>query len=373
MIYLNYAALCPIHSEVAREVEQTLTDFRGYLYSDAGIEWYGHTIQTCRQHVATFLQVPDPSSIAFTSNASMALHLTLASLNWKANDIVLTTTHENPSITRQLFAFEQRGVRIQPLNPGSPEALIHEIERHLKTNQVQALVMSHVSHVDGRILPIHAISTLARSYTCLVIIDGAQAVGQIPVDLKALDYDVYFFPGHKWCQGPLGTGAMIVKDRLFTHPRYHPIQMERQDWPKASRFEIGTHNIGLMAGLAQACERINKEGMGTESLQAFQRQAKDILGHRQDLTISEWDGPHAPGIMTIRGRAGFDHRRFTRRLADEFRIIVKPFVDYPEDILPAIRLSWIATMRDQDFHMGLEKIAEGFSSQPIQHADPSLE
>ena len=73
----------------------------------------------------------------------------------------------------------------------------------------------------------------------------------------------------------------------------------------------------------------------------------------------EWSGPQAPGILTIQGQSGLDHRRLATQLADESGIIVKPFVEYPPEILPAIRLSWAATMNVQDFQRGIEGIAEG--------------
>ena len=65
--------------------------------------------------------------------------------------------------------------------------------------------------------------------------------------------------------------------------------------------------------------------------------------------------------MTIRGKPDFDHRGLTKRLAEELQIIVKPFVDYPEDLIPAIRLSWLATMNEEDFRIGVQKVAERFS------------
>ncbi|MFB3145573.1 MAG: hypothetical protein ACE1ZO_00480, partial [Nitrospirales bacterium] len=72
MIYLNYAALCPTLPEAEQEVERTLTEFKHYLYSDAGIKWYLNKVRDCRQKVGSFLHVSDPSTIAFVSNASTA-------------------------------------------------------------------------------------------------------------------------------------------------------------------------------------------------------------------------------------------------------------------------------------------------------------
>ena len=215
MIYLNYAALSPTRPEAEQAIADTLKEFNTYLYSDAGIQWYLRKIQGCRAQLAKLLNVTDPTTIAFVSNASTAHYLTIRALQWKRGDSLLTTTHENPSITRQLRALEQQGVHIHAISPSSPDHLLHSISHALGQRPFKAIIVSHVSHVDGRILPIHTITTIARQRGIAVIVDGAQAVGHIPVDLSHSECDVYFFTGHKWCAGPLGTGAMIVNPRFW--------------------------------------------------------------------------------------------------------------------------------------------------------------
>lgn len=360
MIYLNYAALSPTRPEAERAVFETLNEFNNYLYSDAGIQWYLHKIHDCRLQVARLLTVTNPSNIAFVSNASTAHYLTIRSLPWKPGDSILTTTHENPSITRQLQALKDRGVDIHHVQPSSPDQLVQSITHTLDQYSVKAMVISHVSHVDGRIFPIHAISSLARERGIAFIVDGAQAVGHIPVDLDQLDCDVYFFTGHKWCAGPLGTGAMIVSNRFLQSHSTCAVQIKEGEAPMATQFEIGTHNIGLISGLAQACDITVKDGLGVEILQAFRQQAKETLGRIPGVNTVGWSGPHAPGILTIQGKPDVNHHLFTKRLAEEFEIIVKPFVDYPLEIMPAIRLSWATTVNREDFRVGVEKIAEGF-------------
>ena len=358
MIYLNYAALCPTLAEAEEEVKRTLSEFKRYLYSEAGIEWYLRKVSDCRQKVGALLHVSDPSSVAFTTNASTAHYLLLSSLKWEPGDTVLTTTHENPSITKQLRALEHDGVRVHTVRPTSLETFLQTLEEQFNEPGVKAVVLSHVSHVDGRVFPVHDVASLARARQCLVIIDGAQAVGHIPVDLNALDFDGYFFAGHKWCKGPLGTGAMVVRESFFVHPRYRAIEGGTHDGAPASRFEIGTHNIGLIAGLAEACEQRRQRGIDTEPQRALRESAKELLGGRPHCRFLEWGGPHAPGILTFKGADDLNHRAFAKRLASESGIVVKPFVDYPEADAPAIRLSWSSTMEQRDFQKGVLTIAQ---------------
>ena len=358
MIYLNYAALCPALAEAEEEVERTLAEFKRYLYSDAGIEWYLRKVRDCRQKVGAFLHVNDSSSIAFTTNASTAHYLTLSSLKWEPGDTILTTTHENPSITKQLRALERDGVRVHAVKPASLQTFLQTLEERVNEPGVKAIVMSHVSHVDGRVFPVHDVASLARARQCLVIIDGAQAVGHIPVDLDALDFDGYFFAGHKWCQGPLGTGAMVMREGVFAHSRYRGIGGEPHEGTTARSFEIGTQNIGLVAGLAKACEQRHQRGITPDLQRTFRETAKELLGEHRDCRFLEWQGPHAPGILTFKGADDLDHGVFAKRLASEAGIIVKTFVDYPEGNTPAIRLSWSSTMDQREFQKGVMTIVQ---------------
>lgn len=362
MIYLNYAALCPTLAEAEEEVERTLAEFQRYLYSEAGIEWYLKKVSDCRQKVGALLHVNDSSSIAFTTNASTAHYLLLSSLKWEPGDTILTTTHENPSITKQLRALEREGVKVRAVRPTSIPSFLHGLEERLDEPGVKAIVMSHVSHVDGRIFPIHEVASLAKARHCLVIIDGAQAVGHVPVDLDALDCDAYFFTGHKWCEGPLGTGAMVVRESFFTHSRYRGIKEEQRSESSANSFEIGTHNVGLMAGLARACEHRHQRGVNAEPQRTFRNTAKELLGGHRNCRFLEWQGPHAPGILTFKGADDLDHKAFVKRLASESGVVVKPFVDYPEEDAPAIRLSWSSTMATGDFQKGVVTIAQRLES-----------
>ena len=361
MIYLNYAALCPTLTEAEEEVERTLAEFKRYLYSEAGIEWYLGKVSDCRQKVGALLHVNDSSSIAFTTNASTAHYLLLSSLKWVPGDTILTTTHENPSITKQLRAHEREGVHVRAIRPTSIPSFLHALEEGLDEPGVNAVVISHVSHVDGRIFPIQEVASLARARHCLVIIDGAQAVGHIPVDLNALDFDAYFFAGHKWCGGPLGTGALVARESFFTHPRYRGIEGETLD-RAASRLEIGTQNIGLIAGLAEACAQRHQRGINAARQRAFRETAKELLSGHRNCRFLEWQGPHAPGILTFKGADDLDHEAFVKRLASEAGVVVKPFVDYPEEDAPAIRLSWSSTMDQREFQKGVMAIAQRLDS-----------
>ena len=362
MIYLNYAALSPTCIEAEREILKTLEEFKEFLYSDAGIQWYLTKSIEYRLAVAQMLHVEDPTTIAFVPNASTAHHFVLSSFEWEPNDIVLTSTHENPSIMRELQRLALKGVQIHTIAPTTPMKFSADVQQAITTHHVKAIVLSHVSHVDGRILPIKEISAMARERHIPFIVDGAQAVGHIQVDLSQLNGAVYFFTGHKWCEGPLGTGAVVVTDQfLKVNPAFARMAKESGK-PPARLFEIGTHNIGLIAGLAKACAMKHDEGLHNAKLEEFRRDAKERLGKCPAIRFVEWEGPHAPGILTIQGTSDIDHGKLAKHLVDNWNIVVKVFADYPEGVAPAIRLSWSATAPKQNVQDALDKIADCFSN-----------
>jgi len=357
MIYLNYAALSPTRVEVEQEVTATLNAFKPFLYSDAGIQWYLTKAMTCRQAVAQLLQVEDPATIAFVPNASTANHLILSMMEWQPNEVLCTSSHENPSILRELRRLASKGVEIQAIVPTTPPAFIDHLKRALSTGRVKAVLLSHVSHVDGRIFPIETISALARAHKIPLIVDGAQAVGHIPVDVQQLNGAVYFFTGHKWCEGPLGTGAVVIPDQFLELNPPFACWAKDHDKPPATLFEIGTHNIGLIAGLAKACTLKKSEGLHQDRLEGYRRDAKIRLKKCKGIQFMEWDGPHAPGILTLKGVPGTDLMKLAKFWADEHELIVKMFSDYPEGETPAIRLSWSATASKQTVQKALDMIS----------------
>lgn len=357
-MYLNYTALCPTRPEAENESHKTLAEFKSLLYSNAGIEWYLQKVGECRKTIASWLHLADPSSIAFVPNASTANYFVLSSLTWKPHDIILTSTHENPSIIRELRSLSHRGVRAQFLNSTSPTKLLASLKQHLSSQNVKAILFSHVSHVDGRVFPIYEIGSLAKEKKILFIVDGAQAVGHIPIDLSNLPFDVYFFPGHKWCSGPLGTGVLVLHDHFLKfHPTFGAEWIE-EGKSAATRFEIGTHNIGLIAGLARACELKNSEGLTSQEQDQLRKHAMKELAPLTDIRIHEWNGPQAPGILTLSHQNPDYHLQMYHDLKSKWDIVAKCFIDYPKDETPALRLSWVKSSEKQCLEFAIEKIKE---------------
>ena len=341
MIYLNPAGLSPFHPEVQEEISRTLDTFSRLLYAEAGIQLYRETLQRCRRTIADWLGFHDEQRLAFMPNATTACSLVLSRINWKSGDILLTTIHENSTILHEIKKLSARGVSVISLDPDGSIGFLPALEGALREQSIRAIVVSHVSHLDGRIFPLGAIQDLAQSHQALLIVDGAQAIGHIQVSFQQIRPDAYLFPGHKWCAGPMGTGALILSEKFVKTIAGPDDKKGNQSY--WADFELGTQNIGLIAGLAKACDMKRQEGMNDRILDEMREEWKFHLGHFPGIRMIEWDGPHAPGILSF---ACLDEKteRFIRTVSSTHSIAWKTFAHpaYPSRL--SVRVSWTTDM-----------------------------
>ncbi len=224
-----------------------------------------------RQQLADFLGVR-PEHLAWTSNTSQAMQRVLRSVDWRAGDEIVVSSAEHVSTQDACRALQRhRGVVIRtfPAEAGD-DALLSGLEAALR-GRARLVCLSHVSTLDGRKLPAREAARLARSQGVPLMLDGAQALGQFPVEIPALDCDYYIASGHKWLLGPLGVGFLWVSpDRLDRfRPDFIP---DASTWLKpgdprppvtaALRTELGTHNYALRIGLGRALEIMEALGPG---------------------------------------------------------------------------------------------------------------
>ena len=342
MIYLNPAGLAPFHPDVQQEVSRTLNTFSRLLYAEAGIQYYRDTLQACRRTISDWLGLNDGQRLAFMPNTTTACSLVLSRINWEPGSVLLTTTHENSTILNEIDRLRDRGVRVITIDPDVPSGFLSALERTLSEQPVQAIVISHVSHFDGRIFPITAIQDLAQSHHTRLIVDGAQAVGHIPVSFQEISPYAYFFPGHKWCTGPMGTGALIVgKDG---HQATQPY------W---AGYELGTQNIGLIAGFAKACHLKAQQDLHNRSLKQVREEWKICLGHHPGIRIIEWDGAQAPGILSF-ACLNEHTEQAMHTLSSTHSIAWKTLTHPSHPSSLSIRISWTSDTPSLDIRSTLE-------------------
>jgi L-cysteine/cystine lyase len=264
-IYLNAGTSGPLPAEVQRAMdEQAAQDL---AVGRAHPAQWPETLQRmaeARAAVAAVL-VADPDDIALTHSTTDGINIAVAALPWTAGDRVLTTTHEHPGGIGPLIALRDRlGVELElvDVGDGGDENAVVEAFRVALRRPARAIMVSHVLWTTGAVLPVARLAALARESGTVVIIDGAQAAGAIPVQVEALGVDAYALPAHKWLLGPEGMGALWVQ-RGFADSVIPAaaggLSFERFDaanptlHPGARRFEAtGFHRPSLI-GFARSC------------------------------------------------------------------------------------------------------------------------
>ena len=198
--------------------------------------------------------------VAVTQNATFGMNFVAHGLNLKPGDEVIQTDQEHPGGTCGWLMREKRdGIvvkRVQvPIPPRNPDEAV-ELFRKAITPRTRVLAIPHIISASGIVLPVKQLSALAHEHGCLAVIDGAQAVGQIPVDLADMGCDAYFSSPHKWLLAPPGNGLFYVRPDRENLIWTTLCSTEWDNHPEGSyRFmQYGTGNKSLQAGLDAAMD-----------------------------------------------------------------------------------------------------------------------
>jgi L-cysteine/cystine lyase len=258
-IYLNSGTFGPLPACVSQTMQKRVrAEWRDGRLGTQFFREMADTYANARLGVARLLNA-DVKEIALTESTGDGLNIIGYGFNWQAGDEVITTTHEHLSGLAPLYQLRDRfGIIIRFADIGSqadqsaPAAI-----RALVTERTRLISISHVTWTTGTCLDVPAVAQLGRELGIPVLVDGAQAVGAIPVDVKALDVDFYAIPMQKWLCGPEGTGALYIKHESMhyvepTYVGYWSVQDEENDeWElsaSAQRFELGGRQTAALAG-----------------------------------------------------------------------------------------------------------------------------
>jgi isopenicillin-N epimerase len=232
-------------------------------FREAPYPWLGYEENTrlreLRDALAAFLHVKR-DELAIVRNATEANNVVCNGLDLKPGDEALLTDQEHPG---GRCCWEQKaaryGVELRyvalPKPPASKEQLIELFARAI-TPRTRILVFSHITTVTGVILPAKEICALARSRGILTHVDGAHAIGQIPLNLHDLGCDFYATSPHKWLMSPKGTGTLYVREELLERLWVKTVTTDWRNYAlKAYRFStFGTSNLSVMVGLKAALD-----------------------------------------------------------------------------------------------------------------------
>lgn len=290
-IYFDNAATSSPKPEcVVDAVHRALTQFNanpGRSGHRAALE-AGRTVQQTRERLQALIGAEESSAVIFTSNCTDALNLAIkGSLCY--GDHVISTMLEHNSVLRPLNELAERGRISLTLLPPREDGFIDpgDVESAIRAN-TRLIAVTHASNVTGAIQPVAAIGQIAREHGVRYLIDGAQVLGAMPVNVRALRCDLYAFPGHKSLLGPQGTGGLYIRPGT-------PLRTLREGGTGSSsdsmlqpkelpeRYESGTVNLPGIAGLGAGCNYVSG-------------QLSQIMSHERELTTAL-----CKGLARIRG------------------------------------------------------------------------
>ncbi len=316
-IYLNAAWSGPCSRGVLRAVGDYLaaeasdgpTSARGYARR-AGVD------RQARADLAWLLNC-DPIEIALTDNTTEGINIVFNGLPWRTGDRLVISNMEHPSVLLPaLYAMRRHGIdlRVAAFEAPAPvQAAVDAFDRAIEPG-TRLVAVSHVAYTNGTRFPLAEIVEIAHQRGAMVVADGAQALGQIAVDVRALGVDFYAGPGQKWLCGPDGTGVLYVRhDRIldlapvkfgyWSATAYQSTGELVENLAEARRFEVSTTNGGLWAGLSRAIETVRRIGPAAIEEHST-RLASYALGRLLSVPgvriVGPREGPALTGLVCFR-------------------------------------------------------------------------
>jgi len=226
-----------------------------------------------RREVCEFINAKSTHEIIFTKGATESLNLVASSFGKKfvqPGDEVITTIMEHHSnFVPWQQVCKERGALLKVVTTNEVGELKMEELKSMITKKTRLIALTHVSNVLGTINPVKEIVAYAHQHGVPVLIDGAQGVSHLPVDVQDLDCDFYCFSGHKM-YAPMGTGVLYGKERwLEEMPPYQlggemikDVYLDHTTFNELPyKFEAGTPNVEGVAGLRAAMRYLKNLGM----------------------------------------------------------------------------------------------------------------
>lgn len=246
--------------------------------------------ESARAKIAKFLNASSPSEIVFTRGATEGLNLVASSFGEaflkEGDEVIISAMEHHSNIVPWQLLEMRKGIKIKviPITEDG-ELRVDEYEK-LFDERTKLVSVTHVSNVLGTVNPVKELATIAHSHNVPILIDGAQSVPHIKVDVRDMDCDFYAFSGHK-IYGPTGIGALYGKaEWLEKLPPYqgggemiknvHFGHTEFEDAPL--KFEAGTPDYVGSHSLATAIDYV--EGLGLDNIAAHEHELLEYATKR---------------------------------------------------------------------------------------------
>lgn len=229
--------------------------------------------EQARGRVRTFINARSDKEIVFTRGTTESLNLVASSFGERfmgeGDEVIISAMEHHSNIVPWQLLQERKGIRLRviPINDRG-ELLLYEYEK-LFNKRTRIVAVTHVSNVLGTVNPVKQIAAVAHAHGVPVLVDGAQSVPHIAVDVQDMDCDFFVFSGHK-VYGPTGIGVLYGKESLLNElPPYQGggemiknVHFEHTEYEDAPlRFEAGTPDYVGAHALAAAIDYVSALGM----------------------------------------------------------------------------------------------------------------
>jgi L-cysteine/cystine lyase len=269
--YFNYGGQGPMPQVAIEAAQQAQEDWQAMApFSLAANDWIQQQTTTLRSLMADELGIP-ASTLTITEDTTVGCNIALWGIDWQPGDRLLITDCEHQGILATVHELQRRfGIEVDicpvmtTLNHADPDSSIQTSIQAALQPRTRLLVLSHILWNTGQVLPLAEIMKLCRSAQVMVMVDAAQSVGMLPLNLIDLGIDFYAFTGHKWWCGPAGVGGLYVRAELreMLHPTFigwRSVILNAQGKPvrfkdSGERYEVATSAITAYAGLQAAIE-----------------------------------------------------------------------------------------------------------------------
>jgi len=290
LAYLDNAATSQKPKSVLHSVDRFSTHtnaniHRGiYLMSEQATKMY----EESKRRVAAFVHVPSWETIVYTRNTTESINtaaLMLASYIEEGDEILVPIMEHHSNLIPWMQLAKRLHAKLQYIPLAEDGSLALQDVVAMMNKRTKLLAFCHISNVLGTITPVQAIAKEARKRGIITVVDGAQAVGHVPVDIAKLGVDVYAWSGHKMF-APFGIGVLYMRRELLenldpifyggdmiSHVEKYNIVYNDLPW----KFEAGTPNVSGAVGLSAAVQFI--EEIGILSIESRIRELTQLCIH----------------------------------------------------------------------------------------------
>ncbi|MDH5598472.1 MAG: aminotransferase class V-fold PLP-dependent enzyme [Cyclobacteriaceae bacterium] len=354
LIYFNTGSLGPSPTPVIEAVHQGMlaleTNPVKNNWGESGI-----LLEKVREKAAAFIHA-EKEEVALLRNTTEGMNFIASGmLNLQKGDEILTTNHEHGGgLSGWNYLQKHLGITVReaevPLPFDHKKQAINWVLDNVREN-TKVVLLSHINTITGDLMPLREIQIALRKINILLIVDGAQALGMVNIDMKDLGVDAYVSSGHKWLMASKGTGIMYIRKEAQEIIQPMPLFSNYNSYSAS----IGTRNISNYLGMGKAFDIQNEIGKsliekgGKELAQYLLKELKKHPGY-WDI-ISSPDESMRSSIISINLKKGNQRDLFNK--LGERNIIVKVLPKYN-----ALRFSCHAFLRRNDVDELMRNLVE---------------